>query len=561
LAPIASLTGRARRPHPAHKAAGASREVRMPEERDGAVGDRASSDENSTKKKRRRRKKKRSGDAKAPSSAKPVYDDDVYEPKKAPRKRAAAANAGGKATEVFSDQTFAELGLRPEVLQGVTDLGFTQPTWIQSQLIPVAITGQDVLGQAKTGSGKTAAFALPVLHQARKGEPFQAFILAPTRELAIQISDEIEELGRHTGLRVMPVYGGQSIRTQAERLQKKPEIVVATPGRLLDMIERGYLRIDGARFAVLDEVDRMLDIGFRDDIRKLLGMIRVEHQTIFVSATISDEIEKLARKYMKDPARVEPKSQSLTVDLVQQHYLSVEPWDKTRLLKHLLTHEEPALTIVFCKTKRTVDKVAKALTDSGIDAKAIHGDMPQSKRNRVIDSLRDGNLSVLIASDLAARGLDVDLITHVINYDIPEDPEVYIHRIGRTARAGRDGVAWSFVTSEQGELLTAVEMLSNKMIPELDYPDFVRRDPPGDWKKDKPGTGGPAKPAQNRLAYVAAPPKPAEKVDMSRFPGGVVPTRMPPRSMGGRVKTHRTMKSAPPGAEAPAPSPGVEPKP
>ncbi|MGP1310437.1 MAG: DEAD/DEAH box helicase [Phycisphaerales bacterium] len=522
----------------------------MSDEKKSPVDDRAPAD-GSAPKKRRRRKKKRSGDS-GPKAERP-YDDEEVEPTKKPRKRAPAANAGGKATEVFSDQTFAELGLRDEVLRGVTDLGFTQPTWIQSQLIPVAVTGQDVLGQAKTGSGKTAAFALPVLHRAEKGEPFQAIILAPTRELAIQIADEIEELGRHTGLRVIPVYGGQSIRTQAERLQKKPEIVVATPGRLLDMIERGYLRIDGAKFAVLDEVDRMLDIGFRDDIRKLLGMIRVEHQTIFVSATISEEIERLARKYMHEPARVEPKSQSLTVDLVEQHYLSVEPWDKTRLLKHLLTHEEPALTIVFCKTKRTVDKVAKALNDARIPAEAIHGDMPQSKRNRVIGSLREGKLAVLVASDLAARGLDVDLITHVINYDIPEDPEVYIHRIGRTARAGRDGVAWSFVTSEQGDLLTEVEMLSNKMIPQLDYPDFSHREPPADWKKNKPDPSEPKKPAQNRLAYVATPPAPAAQVDKSKFPGGIVPTKMPPRLMGGRVKTHRTLKATPPPAQQDAP--------
>jgi ATP-dependent RNA helicase DeaD len=530
----------------------------MPEDSKSPVGDRAGSETGAPKKKRRRKKSSGSTGGGRTDDRGPAVPFDDYEPRKSTKKRV-AANAGGKATEVFSDQTFSELGLRDEVLRGVTELGFTQPTWIQSQLIPLAITGRDVLGQAKTGSGKTAAFALPVLHQAKKGEPFQAIILAPTRELAIQISAEIEELGQHTGLRVMPIYGGQSIRTQADRLQKKPEIIVATPGRLLDMIERGYMRIDGAKFAILDEVDRMLDIGFRDDIRKLLGMIRVEHQTIFVSATISDEIEKLGRRYMNDPARVEPKSQSLTVDLVAQHYLSVEPWDKTRLLKHLIKHEAPALTIVFCKTKRTVDKVAKALTDAGIDAKAIHGDMPQGKRNRVIDSLREGKLAALVASDLAARGLDVDLITHVINYDLPEDPEVYIHRIGRTARAGRDGVAWTFVTSEQGDLLTAVEMLSNKMIPKLEFPDFVPRDPPGDWKKNGPGST-PPKQVQNRLAYVTAVPKAAEKVDMGRFPGGVVPTRMPPRTMGGRVKTHRTMKSAPPAESAPPPSDPNAPK-
>lgn len=519
-----------------------------------SVSDEGASTETKPKKKRKRRRgKKKPSDGSVSTavqapSRRDDEDDEDDDVERAPRgkKKRVAADAGGKATDVFSDQTFADLGLREDVLRGVTDLGFTQPTWIQSQLIPFAIQGRDVLGQAKTGSGKTAAFALPVLHQMKKGDPFQGLVLAPTRELAIQIAGEIEELGRHTGVRVLPVYGGQNIKTQADKLRKGPEIVVATPGRLMDMVERGYVRVDGVKFAVLDEVDRMLDIGFRDDIRKILGMIRVEHQTIFVSATISPEIEKLARKYMVDPERVEPKSQSLTVDLVKQHYLSVEPWDKTRLLHHLLTHEKPGLTIVFCKTKRTVDRVSKALEDRGINARAIHGDLPQAKRNRIIEKLRDGDLSVLVASDLAARGLDVDLITHVVNYDIPEDPEVYIHRIGRTARAGRDGVAWAFVTSEQGDLLTAIEMLSNKEIPKLEYPDFKHRDPPGDWSKDKPGAGAPPKPGVNRLAYVAAPPKPAAAIDMSRFPGGVVPTKMPPRSMGGRVKTHRTMKQAAP---------------
>ena len=333
---------------------------------------------------------------------------------------------------------------------------------------------QILLGQSRTGSGKTAAFGLPALHLLEEGDAYGSLILVPTRELAIQVAAELEELGKFTNLKAVPIYGGQKINTQITKLEKRPQIIVGTPGRVMDLHQRGHLPYDRIKIAVLDEVDRMLDIGFRDDIRKILGGLRQKHQTIFVSATISDEINRLAKKYMQNPKRLDVTSSSgsLTVAQVCQEHLPVNPWDKKRLLLHLLTHEEAVMTLIFCKTKATVDKLTRFLQRKKIEVAAIHGDLQQSKRNQVMQKLREGNLSVLIASDLASRGIDVENITHVINYDVPEDPEIYVHRIGRTARAGRGGIAWMFVTPEQGQLLTQIEALTNVEIPKKEYPDF-----------------------------------------------------------------------------------------
>lgn len=555
-------------------------------------------------------------DDEAPGHAPGMEGDEEVEDAAAPSARSdrpAAPVPAAKVNDVFQmTQTFADLGLRNSVLKGVADMGFVHPTKVQADLIPVVLQGRDVLGQAKTGSGKTAAFGLPLFHLATRGLPFQSVILVPTRELAQQVANELIEMGRHTPIKVSAVFGGESIRSQSASLEQNPEIVVATPGRLMDLLERGRLHLNNVRFAVLDEVDRMLDIGFRDDIRKILGGVKHEHRTIFVSATISDEIETLARKYMRDPVKLVTVAGSLTVSMVEQHYLPVQPWDKRRLLHHLLTHEEPDLTVIFCRTKRTVDDIAEFLRRQNIDVQAIHGDMQQSKRNRVMTNLRGGKLAVLVASDLAARGLDVENISHVINYDLPEDPEVYIHRIGRTARAGRKGVAWSFVTTEQGELLTAIEKLANIEIPKMEYPDFQpsppredrgpshgggghgggRRDdrrggPPRGDRGDRGGDRGPAPdrghdrgpdraPAgggdhqpygggphsgapyggapQPPAPAPAKPPAPsrtgptlprvnAEKgPNPTRFPGGVVPTKLPPKMLGGRVKTSRSSR-------------------
>ena len=455
-----------------------------------------------------------------------------------PSTESVAAPAKDEAEETFdTSKTFADLGLPDDVLKGITKSGFVHPTKIQASLIPAALSGRHVLGQAKTGTGKTAAFGLPLLAAIEPGDHFASLILVPTRELAIQVAQEIKDLGAGTPLHVLPVYGGQRITAQAPKLERGPEIVVGTPGRVMDLHERRMLPYDTVRVAVLDEVDRMLDIGFRDDIRKILGGMKQRPQTIFVSATISPEIEKLARSYMKDPVKIVSKEKSLTVARVAQSWINVERWDKRKMLHHLLVHETPELTVVFCRTKRTVDDVTKFLNRKDIAAHAIHGDLIQSQRNKVMERLRAGNLSVLVASDLAARGLDVDGISHVINYDLPEDPEVYVHRIGRTARAGRKGVAWSLVSPDQGDLLTNCEMLANIEIPQLVYEDFVPGTVPADVRAEKELA---EKRVQDREASVKrteAPPVKAD--DTAAFPGGIVPTKMPARRMQGKVRTRR----------------------
>ncbi len=465
---------------------------------------------------------------------------------------AAQGDTGGEAPALQSvDDVFTEvanfdaLGLRNSVLKGLKAAGFERPTRIQAMLIPRIMAGKDVMGQAKTGTGKTAAFALPLLNNLQKDVPSQALILVPTRELAMQVAREINELGALTPIRAVAVIGGERIQTQLQVLKTGPQIIVSTPGRLMDMAQRGHISLTNVKHAVLDEVDRMLDIGFREDIKKILGMCPQppERQTIFVSATFSPEIERLIQRHSNNPEKiVAVTAGALTTKLVRQHYLAVQPWDKKKLLAHLLTHEEGALTLVFCRMKRTVDELTKYLNEKGIDAHSMHGDMYQTKRNKIIERLHKGDLSVLVASDLASRGLDVDGITHVINYDMPEDPEIYVHRIGRTARIGREGVAWSFVTPEQGELLTQIEFLINMEIPKLDYPDFVATPPPGGVARYAvPNSQEPKPVVENAVSRYAAtmPPAPVlskAEIDAQKFPGGIVPTKMPGKRMYGKVK-------------------------
>lgn len=488
--------------------------------------------------------KKGSGKGRGKGGGRGPREKDTPEPT---RTRQISEPEGGWSDESFClDKTFADLGLSDDILKAMDERGFKHPTKIQAELVPLALTEVDILGQAKTGTGKTAAFALPLLELIEPGDSMCAIVLAPTRELAVQIKQDIEELAPHTGLSVCAIYGGQSINVQAEQLRKHPEIIVGTPGRVLDMIERGFLSLSQIEFAVLDEVDRMLDIGFRDDIRRILGKCPKDRQTIFVSATFTDEIEKLARKFMQDPVKLEVSAGALTVDLVKQGYVTVEPWDKRRMLAHVLMHEEPALTIVFCRMKRTVDSVVRYLERKGISAHAIHGDLTQSKRNSVMNKFRSGDLAVLVASDLASRGIDVEGITHVVNYDLPEDPDIYVHRIGRTARAGRNGHAWSLVTPAQGALLTDIELLVNAEIPAMTYADFEARERPEDWK-DEPTGGRPTyevkgvkkKEATNRFAEESLPAEEnlsdAEKA--AKFPGGIVPSKKPPRLMRGKTRT------------------------
>jgi ATP-dependent RNA helicase DeaD len=442
--------------------------------------------------------------------------------------------------DLFANETFEGLGLEPPLLKAIEAAGFEKPTQVQAQLIPLALAGRDVLGQSKTGTGKTAAFGLPIIQRINKGDGFGALVLCPTRELAIQVTHEFRNLARFTDLHVLAVYGGQRMNVQAPKLQKNPEIIVGTPGRVMDFHRRGLLPYEHVKIAVLDEVDRMLDIGFREDIRRILGTMKQPHQTMFVSATISDEIERLTQKYLKNPERLVSTAGSLTVEQVSQFYFTVERWDKNRLLLHMLKKEDPALTLVFCRTKQTVDGLTGYLNRKGMEAHAIHGDLHQGKRNRVMSKLRGGELTVLVASDLAARGLDVDDITHVINYDLPEDPEIYVHRIGRTARAGRDGVAWSFVTPEQGSLLTSIEKLTNSEMGPAEYDDFKPGPVPQAVMVERERAqerGEEARVVHSRVPV--APPAGDDAGDAAKYPGGLVPVSMPSKRMKGRLRTRR----------------------
>lgn len=382
-------------------------------------------------------------------------------------------------------QSFAELGLNVALLRGVKAAGFTEPTDIQRELIPLVLAGGDLLGQARTGTGKTAAFGLPMMQLLDPAGGFQAIVLVPTRELAVQVAGEIRRLAAFTGLHCVPVYGGQRIAHQLHLLGRRPHMVVGTPGRVLDLLGRGYLRFDSIRIAVLDEVDRMLDIGFRDDIRRILGQIRRPHQTVFVSATINAEIRRLGGQFTNDPVSVDVSRDELTVAEVKQAYLSVQPWDKFDLLLRLLAREDVSLAIVFTNTKHGARKLAKRLHHAGVDAKEIHGDLVQERRERVMDRFRRHKIKVLVATDLAARGIDVHAISHIINYDFPHDPEIYVHRIGRTARMGAFGAAFSLVTPDEGKVLTEVEKLINKQLALDCVEGFVPRPPPQEDRRDR----------------------------------------------------------------------------
>jgi ATP-dependent RNA helicase DeaD len=419
--------------------------------------------------------------------------------------------------------------VRNSLLRALAELDFHTPSEIQSLLIPRALKGVDLLGQARTGTGKTAAFAIPLLQMATRDLATQAIVMVPTRELCVQVESEFQRLGQFTPIRTVAVYGGQKIAAQVKRLHAGPEILVGTPGRVMDLLERRIINFRNIRFVVLDEVDRMLDIGFRDDIRRILsqmkGMRRVGqmtddvessspgedggdhgHQTIFVSATISDEIERLSRQFMRKNVEklIAPGAdEKPTVEKVEQYYLSVQPWDKYRLLKALLKRENPELGIVFCRTKHGADKLAKKLHADGIECKEIHGDLAQNKRDRVMKNFRTGKFDLLVATDLASRGIDVQDITHIINYDLPDDPEVYVHRVGRTARMGAKGKAFSFVSKDQGELLTKVENLINMEIPVLRVDGFESSPPPADWLEKDPNLAPPsenATPVQSRFS-------------------------------------------------------------
>ncbi len=362
---------------------------------------------------------------------------------------------------------FSSLGLTPELLEAVSALGYESPSPIQALAIPVALKGRSLVGLSETGSGKTAAFALPVLQSIDVScRDTQALIVCPTRELAVQVCEQVHILGSGFGrdLQVAPVYGGASMERQMKLLRRGSQIVVGTPGRLLDLWRRKALKLDRTRIAVLDEADRMLDMGFREDMEEILGAMPKERQTLFFSATMNRQVEGLIKRFANDPEMLKVKSKSLTVESVDQVCYEVRARSKIEVLSRLLDMEPPRLAIVFCNTKRNVDDCTESLIARGYTADRLHGDIPQTMRERVLRRFREGSVELLVATDVAARGLDVDNIDIVFNYDLPQDPEDYVHRIGRTGRAGRTGKAASFIYGRDVYRLQAIERYTRQKI-------------------------------------------------------------------------------------------------
>jgi ATP-dependent RNA helicase DeaD len=379
-----------------------------------------------------------------------------------------------RATEDEPEAGFASLGLSPTMMEALRLARYEHPSPIQAALIPEALDGHDVIGQAKTGTGKTAAFAIPLIEMMEpRGRGPQAIILAPTRELTQQIVGEVQKLARGQDLAVCGIYGGEPIERQLKALARGVDIIVGTPGRVIDHIQRGTLYLGDIFHVVLDEADRMLDIGFRPDIERILRRVPDPHQTLLLSATISPEVRKLARKYMYEPVELNLSRDEPSVESIQQYYITIENDRKIDLLLHLLRRDQPRQCIVFTRTKRGADRLADRLKGKVRGVATIHGDLPQTARNRVMQGFRDGTIPVLVATDVVGRGIDVNDISHVINFDIPDDPENYLHRIGRTGRMGKDGIAYLFVCPDQGDPLTAIELLINKTIPPLHLEDFV----------------------------------------------------------------------------------------
>ncbi|MEU7988184.1 DEAD/DEAH box helicase [Streptosporangium canum] len=367
--------------------------------------------------------------------------------------------------------SFADLTLRPELLQALSGLGYEEPTPIQREAIPSLLEGRDLLGQAATGTGKTAAFALPVLQRMTKdsggGEPM-ALVLVPTRELAVQVSEAFHRYGRELGARVLPIYGGQPIGRQLRALQQGVDIVVATPGRALDHIGRGTLRLDDLEMVVLDEADEMLDMGFAEDIEAILQETPDNRQTVLFSATMPPRINGIARRHLNDPVRIEMGRETTApgeAPLVRQTAYVVPRAHKPAALGRVLDVEAPAAAIVFCRTRDEVDQLTETLNGRGYRAEALHGGMGQEQRDRVMGRLRNGTADLLVATDVAARGLDIEQLTHVVNYDVPSAPESYVHRIGRVGRAGREGVAITLAEPREHRLLKAIERVTKHRIP------------------------------------------------------------------------------------------------
>lgn len=377
---------------------------------------------------------------------------------------------------------FDDLKLIEPLLRAVRAEGYTTPTPIQQKAIPYILEGQDVLGCAQTGTGKTAAFALPILqlltNEPRRDRSVRVLVLSPTRELATQIGESFRVYGRHTSVKQVTIFGGVGQMPQVDGLRRGPEVVVATPGRLLDLMNQGHVRLDKLEILVLDEADRMLDMGFINDVRRIIAAVPRQRQTLFFSATMPAEIQDLADNILNNPVKVAVTPVASTAELIDQGVFFVERKEKLALLQYLLADKKVARVLVFTRTKHGANKVVEQLERSRIHAEAIHGNKSQSAREKALSNFKSGASRVLVATDIAARGLDVDNITHIINYDLPNEPETYVHRIGRTARAGASGIAYSFCDTEERAYLRDIERLIQRHVPRMEENPYASPMPP-----------------------------------------------------------------------------------
>ena len=346
-------------------------------------------------------------------------------------------------------EMFGSLELDKKIVTALTDMGFEEPSPIQAATIPLVLEGNDVIGQAQTGTGKTAAFGIPLVQAITDFKHIQALIMTPTRELAIQVAEEVGKIGRTRRVRALPVYGGQPIERQIRALRNNVQIVIGTPGRLIDHINRGTIRLDHIKFLVLDEADEMLDMGFREDIETILVKIPEEHQTLLFSATLSPEILDITKRFQKNPEFIKIVRKELTVPNIEQYYFDVKEKTKLDALCRIIDVYDPKLAMVFCNTKKRVDDLVEMLQGRGYFAEGLHGDLKQAQRDKVMQKFRNGTIEILVATDVAARGIDVDDIDVVFNYDVPQDEEYYVHRIGRTGRAGKAGKAFTFCVGKE----------------------------------------------------------------------------------------------------------------
>ncbi len=377
----------------------------------------------------------------------------------------------GSDSAVSSPQTFADLQIHPAVLQAVSDVGYETPSAIQAETIPALLAGSDVVGLAQTGTGKTAAFAIPILSKIdTDSRTTQALVLAPTRELALQVAEAFSRYGAHLKVNVLPIYGGSSYVPQLAGLKRGAQIVVGTPGRVIDHLEKGSLDLSHLDYLVLDEADEMLQMGFAEDVERILADTPEYKQVALFSATMPPAIRKITSKYLHDPVEVTVKAKTQTAENITQRYFLVSYPRKMDALTRLLEVEQGDAMIVFVRTKQATEEVAEKLRARGFAAAAINGDIPQAVRERTISQLKDGTIDILVATDVAARGLDVERISHVVNFDIPHDPESYVHRIGRTGRAGRSGTALLFVTPRERHLLNSIERVTRKKLIEDQLP-------------------------------------------------------------------------------------------